>query len=140
MNPLLLLKPQYLFDPTPGTEFFYFWPVLVLCLAIFAGSLKMKEWIEQQTDPKLTHAFFGGVPARMREFAILGLIWTFFRDQNIPYLGMRVWIVLLAVLALAYGVWTVRHYQKRFTNELGKKVETALEDKYLPRPKKRGRK
>lgn len=120
MNPFKLLDPTYLFDATPGSEFIFFWPLLILFVAIFIGSFKLKN---------------SAMAARMREFSILGLLLTFFRDQNIPYLGMRLWIVLLFGSALAYAAWTWKQMKK--AAKLKPVKEEKKEDKYLPKKKKK---
>lgn len=122
MNPFKLFDLSYLLNTRPGSEFMYFWPLLILMGLAFAGSffLRKKE-----------------LAARLREFSILALFWTFFRDQNIPYLSMRLWMVLLVVLALGYGLW---YWKKSLEKE-----EVVLEEdpkkktlkKYLPKKKKK---
>lgn len=118
MNPFKLLNPSYLFDTRPGSEFMFFWPLLFVFVAIFIGSFKVKA---------------SNIAARMREFSILGLILTFFRDQNIPFLGMRLWIVLLFVAALAYAVWIWKGIKKAAMHQ--PIAEKKREDKYLPKKK-----
>lgn len=118
MNPFKLLNPSYLFDTRPGSEFMFFWPLLFVFVAIFIGSFKVKA---------------SNIAARMREFSILGLILTFFRDQNIPFLGMRLWIVLLFVAALAYAVWIWKGIKKAAMPQAI--AEKKREDKYLPKKK-----
>ncbi|MFA6024517.1 MAG: hypothetical protein WC777_04880 [Candidatus Gracilibacteria bacterium] len=122
MNPFKLFSLSYLLDQQPGSSFLYFWPLLVLFIGVFAGSFKLKQ---------------GGLASRMREFSIVGLLLTFFRDQNIPYLGMRLWIVLLFVAASAYGVWFWKKTSK--AEEMKPMLEDQKKtDKYLP--KKKGKK
>jgi protein-S-isoprenylcysteine O-methyltransferase Ste14 len=140
MNPFLLLKPEYLFDPTPGEAFSLGWPLLVLFLAIFAGSLKVSEWVSSRPNARLSRKFLGGIPARMREFAVAGIILSFFRAQNIPYLGMRFWTILLVLLAIAYGVWVWKNYQKNFRKELRSHKQREIVDHYKPQAKKKKRK
>ena len=124
MNPFKLFDPSYLFATRPGSEFMYFWPLLVIFVALFIGSFQVR--------PK-------SIAARMREFSILGLLLTFFRDQNIPYLGMRLWIVLLFATTLAYGVWYWKQIDKAAdTKPLREEKKKA--DKYLPKKKKKGKK
>lgn len=123
MNPFKLLDPAYLFATRPGSDFMFFWPLLIVFVAVFVGSFKIKA---------------ANIAARMREFSILGIILTFFRDQNIPYLGMRLWMVLLFLAALAYAVWTWKQMEK--AAELKPVKEMKKEDKYLPKKKKKTKK
>lgn len=124
MNPFKLFDPSYLLDYRPGSTFMFFWPLLVILLAIFVGSFKVKK---------------GNLATRMREFSILGLILTFFRDQNIPYLGMRIWLVLLFLGAVAYGVWYWKQMDKLDDLKPMMEEKKAV-DKYLPKKKKKSNK
>ncbi|MEK9159154.1 MAG: hypothetical protein AAB383_00340 [Patescibacteria group bacterium] len=120
MNPFKLFDPSYLFDTRPGSEFMYFWPLMVIFVAVFVGSFKVKS---------------SGIAARMRELSVLGLLFTFFRDQNIPYMGMRLWLVLIFVAALVYGVWYWKQMDKA-AEAKPMKEEKKKADKYLPKKKK----
>ncbi|MFA4814945.1 MAG: hypothetical protein WC924_02090 [Candidatus Gracilibacteria bacterium] len=122
MNPLKLLDLSYLFDVHPGSTFMYFWPLLILFIVLFVSSFKV--------GPK-------GIASRMREFSVVGLLLTFLRDQNIPYLGMRIWLVLLFLAAVAYGIWYWKDLNKK-ANMKPAVEEQKQADKYLP--KKKGKK
>ncbi len=137
MNPFKLFSPSYLFDPVPGETFMYFWPLAIFLVLVFLASWKVKEMIKNMRNPKLSWELLGGIPGRMREFALLGLLLTFFRNENIPYLGMRFLIVLLFLSALAYGIWTWRHYKKNFSVRIVEKKQKCMTDKYLPKAKKK---
>ncbi len=137
MDPLKLLNPDYLLDVTPGPTFLYFWPLLIFFVLVFALSFKVKPFMGSKPNAKLLMEFFGGVPSRMREFALLGMLLTFFRNEDIPYLGMRVLFLLLFVLALSYAFWSWRNYKKHFHEQAERSEAKSFEDKYLPKPKKR---
>lgn len=122
ISPFKLFDPGYLFDPRPGSDFFYFRPLLIFFVAVFLASFKLKQ---------------RGLAARMREFSLLGLLFTFLRDQNIPYLGMRFWIVLIFLAAVIYSVWHWKQAEKQA--ELKPMVTERRDtmDKYLPKKKKK---
>lgn len=121
LNPLKLLNPSYLFDPRPGITFLYFWPLLVFFVLVFFASFFVKQ---------------GPIPSRLREFSVIGLLLTFFRDQNIPYLGMRFWLVLLFLAAIAYGVYLWREKKRQAAlKPIVEKREDQFE-KYLPKRKR----
>jgi hypothetical protein len=132
MNPLKLFIPSYLFDPIPGGSFMYFWPLLVLFVLIFLGSWKLKTLIKADA---LHH-----LPGRVREFALLGLLLTFFRNENIPYLGMRFFLVLFFLSMIAYGIWTYKNYRKSLSVRIVEKECNLCKDKYLPTAKKKKKK
>ena len=122
IQPFKLFDLGYLFDPRPGSDFLFFWPLVILFVAVFLGSFKVKA---------------RGIAARMREFSFFGLFFTFLRDQNIPYLGMRFWIVLIFVAALAYGIWRWKQAEKQAVLKPSLIQKMNSMDKYLPRKKKR---
>ena len=132
MNPFKLFNPSYLFDPVPGTTFMYFWPLFILFILIFLSSWKVKTLVK--TD------FLSQIPGRMREFALLGLLLTFFRNENIPYIGMRFLLVLLFISGIAYAIWTYRNLKKSKEVRIVEKKCTLCKDQYLPTPKKKKRK
>lgn len=137
MDLLKLFSPAYLFASVPGSDFHYNWLVYGFFIVLFAGSFFARRALAKRPHARTEEEFFGGVPYRMREFAIIGLIFTFFRDQNVPYLGMRIFLVLIAIGILAYAVWVFRNYKKHFAHRLAMQGNKKVEDKYLPKSKKR---
>lgn len=139
MNPLKLFDPSYLFDPTPGYTFMYFWPLFVFFLLVFAGSFYIKKYFKKLPNHEVAMEFLGGVPARMREFVVAGLILAFLRNEDIPYFAMRFWTVLLFIAVIAYGVrvWTL--YKKNINTRVVRRQEEKVSDKYLPKPKKKSK-
>ena len=137
MDPLKLLNPSYLFDTTPNPQFLYFWPLVVLFILIFIGTFALPILLKK----KLKHPdLLASMPARFREFALLGLMLTFLRDQSIPYVGMRIWIILLFALMIAYLIWMYRKYKKEASVTVIKRVFKETTDKYLPKSKKKKKK
>ena len=130
MNPFKLLNPNYLFDSMPGSTFMYFWPLLILLVLVFIGSFWFtKKWPQYSLR---------SVPARLREFSLLGLLFTFFRAEDVPYLGMRIWLVVLFLAMIVYIFERVLAAQKedRLKDSLQEKQK---EDQYRPKAK-RGKK
>jgi len=137
MDLLKLFNPSYLFSPVPGSEFATAWLVYGFFILLFAGSFCVRALLAKRPHAKLEAAFFGGIPARMREFAVVALLFTFFRDQNIPYLGMRVFLVLIGLSMLAYAIVVFRNYKKNFAHRLVTSSTSKKVDKY--KPAKKGR-
>jgi len=131
MNPLKLLNPSYLFDPTPGYYFMYFWPLVVIFGLTYFGSLFLKR--KYKNLPEI-------IPERIRQFSLIGLILTFFRDQNIPFLGMRAWLVLFFLLVFVYAVWSRFAFNKSAKEKVKTSHRVEIKDKYLPQPKKKKKK
>lgn len=129
MNPFKLFNPDYLLDITPGDSFLYGWPLMILFVLCFALSWKVKHHLAKK------NSHFHGIPERMREFAVAGIILTFLRAENIPYLGMRLWLVLLLLGALIYAAWLWKGYEDP-NGEVMQKKE-AYKDPYKPQAKKK---
>lgn len=137
INPLKLFSLEYLFDPTPGQDFLYRWPALLFFVALFFSSWYVKTYISSLPNHKVAMEFLGKVPLRIREFAVAGLLITFFRDQDIPYWGMRFWFVLLFAVMLWYGYKVWKNYKDGIESRVKVVKEIAVIDKYLPKKKKR---
>lgn len=140
MDLFKLFDPAYLFEPTPGYLYSYNWPFLVLFILVFALSYKVADVLKRRPHAKLEAKFLGGIPGFMRWFAIFGIMFNFFRDQNIPYIGMRVWLLLLFLSVPAYAAYIWKRYELKFDESKDKKAKEKAEDKYLPKPKKKKKK
>ncbi len=132
MNPLQLIHPKYLFDPTPGTDFAYLWPLLIVGAVVFLGSFLFKA----------KHALTNNWPARMREWGFFFILVTFFRDQNIPYLGSRIAIVFVILVGLIYAGWAWKRDKdydnlNSAYNALRAQRKSQKADPYLPKKKRK---
>ncbi len=139
MNPLKLLSLKYLFDLTPGYNYAYNEYLLVLFILIFIASFKVSALLKNRGDAKIESTFFAGIPSFMRRWALLGILLNFFRDQNIPLLGMRIWLLTLILSLPAYLAFTWRKYILKRENFKNKDLKEGYQDKYLPKPKKKAR-
>lgn len=110
---------------------------MVFFALLFISSWYAKKYIHALPHAKIAAEFLGRVPTRIREFAIVGMFLTFFRDQDIPWFGMRFGIILLFVLMAiyAYSIW--KKYNDGIATRVSMTQQKAVVDKYLPRPKKR---
>jgi hypothetical protein len=137
MDLLKLFSPDYLFASVPGADFHYNWAVYGFFLLLLVGSFFVRRTLAKRPHSRVEEEFFGGIPFRMREFAVVGLIFTFFRDQNVPYLGMRIFLVLIGLAILGYAIWVFRSYKTHFAHRLAQQGNKKVEDKYLPKKKRR---
>lgn len=137
MDLIKLFSPAYLFDAFPGSEFGLRWLVYGFFVLMLTAGILLPKWLKERPQAKIEAEFFGGIPYRLREFAALGFLFTFFRDQNVPYFGMRVWMLVVVAGLLVYLIYTWRNYQKNFALRLAAKSEKKVEDKYKPKKKRR---
>ncbi|MBI4127102.1 hypothetical protein HY463_00165 [Candidatus Peregrinibacteria bacterium] len=111
--------------------------MVVLFVLLFCASWYAKKYIHTLPNPAISSELLKRVPARIREFALLGLLLTFFRDQDIPWFGMRFWTILLLVLMAFYAYKMRENYIKGMEVKLSISHKEQVLDKYLPRPKKK---
>ncbi len=78
MDLLKLFSPDYLFAPVPGSDFHYNWLVYGFFVLLLIGSFFVRRALAKRPHARVEEEFFGGVPFRMREFAVIGLLFTFF--------------------------------------------------------------
>ena len=135
-----LFNPDYLFAMRPGNTFLYAWPMLILFLALFAFSWPLAKHFNKSKHPRITKELLGGIPVRMREFAFLGMGLLFLRAENVPFVGMRVWLILLFVAGLVYAAWVWRRYELSIEQKIEHKQTKKVVDKYRPQPKKKSKK
>ncbi len=67
---------------------------------------------------------------------IIGLVWLFFRQQRIPFLAWRFWLVLAAGIL---GYWLskiIRYMQDRLPAIKAEQAMRERRNKYLPKAKK----
>jgi predicted membrane channel-forming protein YqfA (hemolysin III family) len=66
---------------------------------------------------------------------IIGYIWTFFANQGIPYLSMRIWILFLAIGAAVWSLFIIKYFLKDLPKEREEKRKKKQFAKYLPKSK-----
>jgi phosphatidylglycerophosphate synthase len=137
MNPLKFLDPSYLLDTRPGLHFKYSWLYLAIFLALFVSSALVKSLSRLSRHPDITYKFLSPLKGGLQSFAVLGLLWGFFRWQNIPVLAMRLWFVLLILALFIYLIWTCVRVKKQVQKEIKRQREKKRKTKYLPKKKRK---
>ena len=92
---------SYIFDITPGPDFRYTWPMIILSIILIIGAMVFASYYRKRK--KLDMAFkklFGKVSTTMLTFGALILIFTAIRYENIPYFSMRIWFAALLLIFL----------------------------------------
>ncbi len=67
-------------------------------------------------------------------FGLLGLIWFFLRQERIPFLAWRFWLLLWVLGFVWWAASTLRYILKRVPQIRSEHAERAKRDKYLPKP------
>lgn len=129
---------SYLFDPTPGKEFSYYIPMIILIVLLVAGAIAISQLYAKKKKTDIAFKkVFKKTAGRLSLFAILFTILVLLRYENIPYFSMRIWLygTLLIFLYLVYkNIQSYRteypklkaHYKRSKTK---KKVKTYLPNK-----------
>ena len=125
-----IFSSQYLFNPTPPTQNKYMLYQMVVFGAFIA--IAIVYLLLKKMDAKIRFRHFycfltGG---------ILGYIYIFARYESLPWLGSRIYLVLVMLTLIIWStintIWLYRYSAKLED----KKVMEDRYEKYLPKPKK----
>lgn len=122
---------SYLFKLNPGSPFSFYIPLIILfaVLAIFAFAVK--RYIRHKKEASLKK-LFKNVPKRLGQFAVSGILLLIFRQQNIPFVSMRLILILLLIGIFAFLGKTAYDYWKVYPVLSEKEKTRAKQKKYLP--------
>ncbi|MDP2642275.1 MAG: hypothetical protein Q8P62_00340 [Candidatus Peregrinibacteria bacterium] len=110
---------KYIFDTTPGSDFGYYLPMLILSgLLILAGIVFMFIYNKRKRKDFAFKRMFKNTSRSLVFFGILFLFLLGTRYENIPYFGMRflLYISLLGLAYLLYGY--VKTHRTEYRKEL----------------------
>ncbi len=103
-----------------------------LLLIVTGLIFKIVSQYQNDKPRKLVLKKFGSLGITM---GFLGLIWMFFRQENIPFLAWRFWLLLWAV-AFAFWFYRLARYSlKRIPEIKAEEEKRAVMEKYLPKRK-----
>ncbi len=140
MNPLKLLYPSYLFDTLPGQQFAYLWVCIAFFSLLVALGQYLRIYISKSPNKKILKKLLHNVTGRLNWIAFTGLLFVYFRHENLPFLAMRVWIVAIMIGTLVY-IWKIwEKFNKVLPTELNKGDKKDDSLKYMPKAKKKKRK
>lgn len=133
---------DYFFNKIPGQEFGYYVPMAVLIILMFGAAIAFSGIYK--TKRKHDFAFkrlFRKTAGRLSLFALLFLVLTLLRYENIPYFAMRIWLYLAALWFLYFLYRNIHTYKKVYPREKEnakpKHVTVKEENKYLPAKKRK---
>ncbi len=130
----------YFVDSTPGSQFTYQIPVIIIAAALIIGSIVFSGYYKKKK--KSDFAFkrlFKHMPRNMMLMGILFVLLLIVRYENIPYFAMRLWLYLSLILLLYLVYRYVRIYTKVYPVEKlnAQPKSKKQEKKYLPNKKKK---
>jgi len=132
-----------LIDSTPGSEFSYYIPIIILSALLIIGSFVFSTIYKRKK--KNDFAFkrlFKKVPRVMLIFGILYALILIFRYENIPYFSMRLWLYITTIVFLYFVYRYIKKFKVDYPKEkenvrLNTKKPKKSENKYLPHKKKK---
>lgn len=126
----------YLFGFYPGAKFAWFYPLLIIFLVLFVGSIIFNIYLGKQKSSAFERTF-RRFPGHLQVLSILGIVLILARIAGVGFFSMR---AFLFILLLTLGVIIAINIQKFFILLPKNKTEITEDvklSKYLPKKKKK---
>ncbi|MEK7665450.1 MAG: hypothetical protein AAB337_01050 [Patescibacteria group bacterium] len=132
-----LISSSFWFDRDPSPLLAGSSRLLFALFAIlFTFGVIVRVVATRRTEDRFTLGLFRRIGQLCVTMGIAGLVFFFFTYQQIPFLGMRLWFLLLGAGFLVWLGFIVRWVKKIVPAERANMAERAIREKYLPKPKK----
>ncbi len=116
-------------SPTTLKAFIVFFSLFVIIAIGIKIAKKYKKY--PPYEAKLLDKYFN----LALTFGLLGLLWSWFRYETVPFLSSRLIFPILIIMALAW-LYPIIRYQLKTIPEVKKKIEAKkIFQKYLPKKK-----
>lgn len=134
---------KYFFNTTPGSEFSFYIPLIILAGILIIGSIvfSMVYSKKKKTDFAFKR-LFKKLSSRFITIGIILLVLIALRYENIPYFSMRIWLYLLFLVFLYIIYKYIKTLKVDYPREK-ENVKTLISKssketpRYLPSKKKR---
>ena len=108
----------------------WFWVALFLVLVLAGLVLRMiynnkKGTLAAQVYRRFSNFGF--------TYGLLGLLWLWFRQENVPFLAWRFWLLILAVTAVWWLAKLLNYCCRRLPKIKEEQAAQILRNKYLPK-------
>lgn len=121
----------YLFKLNPGSPFSFYIPLIIFFAVIAIFAFAVKRYIRYKKETSLKK-LFKNAPKRLGQFAVSGILLLIFRQQNIPFVSMRILLMVLILGIFAFIGKTAYLYWKIYPELLKKEQEREKKKKYMP--------
>jgi hypothetical protein len=140
MNILHFLHPSYYTDSNLGFTFTGFWWVVGVLGALLIAALWVANWIKKAKVTATKRRFYGHLIKAAHIISIGGLVYLFFRYEQITYLNLRLWPLLLALAAIWQIVAALLYKKKKEPLVLSQEAVATVRDIYSRKlkPRKKG--
>ncbi|MDP2586239.1 MAG: hypothetical protein Q8P32_00490 [Candidatus Komeilibacteria bacterium] len=127
------LQLSFWFDKYPLP---FFALAMWVALGVLIAAVAFGAWSKWQSNKngldKLTKIVWQKLGSLFLSFGIVGLILMFFKQQRVPYLGMRFWLALWLVICLVWLAFILKFIFKEIPRIKEERKKQAEIKKYLP--------
>jgi uncharacterized protein YacL len=132
-----LFDLNYLFDPRPGSAFYFMIAMIVVFLGLIMTSFYLEKWISKHPLKKALKQVLPHTAKHLRGLGILGFVLLFFRYENLPYLSMRALLIALLISIMAYIGYSVHQFRSKLPAIIEQQKKAKKKKTYLPKSKKK---
>ncbi|MFA5270540.1 MAG: hypothetical protein WC400_02975 [Patescibacteria group bacterium] len=138
MSLLHLFQISYYFDPTVAYDFPGFWVVVILLAIVLVGSIWFGRTILHRKDLSgHLREFWQGWISLGYTTSIVGLIYLFFRFENLMYVNWRLWPALLVLWVIGRSIYLIYIYKKVLPKKAAEKESRKMMSYYFRRRRQR---
>ena len=130
----------YLFHPTPGRAFGYYYFITALILLLTGLGIFLRIYIKKNREDKTFKKLFRKYPMKLWTLALVLALYLLVRYYYVPFFSMRVlfYTVLGITLYLFYQI--INTYLKTYPAEKKRRDERTVQNRYKIKKKKRKKK
>lgn len=107
------------------------WIWLIIFLAFILFGLVSKIWEVARVDGVLKRVWHSLANSFFCT-GLLGLLWMFFRQQHVPFLAWRFWLLIIFIGVVWRQYYNFKFVFKRYPKIKMEQAERAVKEKYLP--------
>lgn len=108
------------------------WIWVIIFLAAIFGGLILK-FVQQQLSEKYKKKMANSFSNVGLTSGLLGLLWLFLRQEQVPFLAWRFWLLFLVAYALYVVIKNLKFIITRLPEIRAEHADKALKEKYLPK-------
>jgi len=129
----------YLFNPTPGRSFAYYYFISTLIVVLFLLGLFLKLYIKKNKEDKTFKKLFKQEPKKLWYLTIILLVYLFVRYYYVPFFSMRMLLFITIGVIIYKAYQLINIYLKLYPAEKKLREEKLEKKKYSikRKPKKK---
>lgn len=105
--------------------------VIIFLVGIFIGLIL--KFVQQKFQEKYIKKVLNSFSNLGLTCGLLGLVWLFFRQQAVPFLAWRFWLIFLVAYAVYILVKNTKFLITRLPAIRAEHVQKEIQEKYLPK-------